>query len=409
MNTKEKNKKNNKKKSPVKKPEIFSGLYKKAENTILNNGILSVISGAVIGLMLVFLLVSVDIVSDLLPEKTDKATDFSNAAFKNSEEFIEVIEKGEEEIAVETLNELRGQNDLSSVLKDWATNTSENTLMRSENIINILLVGLDEQLANSDVMMLASLDKVNKKIYLHSIFRDSYTYINTVYGDKYAKINACYANGGAEKLIETVENNFKIDIDHFVSVNFDSFSSIVNIFGGIALNVKEYEAKEIEKEIGRSCPYGSSVVLDGEQALTFCRIRKCDADADVSRTRRQRQFINALIDATGNISISQIAPLLETVIKYVNTDCSFGDLISLGTKAISDKWYNFEIISDAVPKEAHRLDYRGSSWVWIVDYPLSAVDLHNTLYGKTNISLSEDRISAITLMSSSADTGNAAP
>lgn len=398
-----KNKKTNKKKSQSKNSVIFSALYKKAENIVLSNSILSVLSGILIGIMLVFLMVSVDIVSDLLPEKSDKSAAYSNPDYQNSEEFIEVIENGEEEIAVETLNELRGQNDLSSVLKDWATNTSENTLMKSENVINILLVGLDEKMANSDVMMLASLDKVNRKIYLHSIFRDSYTYINTIHGDKYAKINACYANGGAEKLIETIENNFKIDIDHFVSVNFDSFSSIVNIFGGITLNVKEYEAKEIEKEIGRSCPFGNSVLLDGEQALTFCRIRKCDADADISRTRRQRQFINALIDATGNLSAGQIAPLLETVIKYVNTDCTLGDLISLGTKAVSDKWYSFEIVSEAIPKEAHRLDYRGSSWVWIVDYPLSAVDLHNTLYGKTNISLNDDRVSAIALMNKSAD------
>lgn len=392
------------KRSSAKNAGFLTDVYKKTESVVLNNSILSVISGVIIGIMLVFLLVSVDIITELMPAESGK-----NETAGKSEEFVEAIEAEEEEIAVETLSELRSSNNLSSVLKDWAVNTSESTLMKSKDVINILLIGVDAQKSNSDAIIIASLNKATKKIYLHSVYRDAYTYINTAYGDKYAKINACYANGGAEKLVETIENNFKIDINNYVCVNFDSFSTIVNTIGGITVDVKEYEAREIEKEIGRSCPYGNGVLLDGEQALTFCRIRKCDADADVSRTRRQRQFINALIDATGNIGVGQVVPLLESLITQIKTDFSIGELISTGTDAISDKWYNYEIVSEAVPKEEHRLDYRGNSWVWIVDYPLSAVDLHNTIYGTTNISLGEDRISAIELMKNSDDTGSAAP
>ena len=318
--------------------------------------------------------------------------------------FVEVIEEGDDEIALETLEELRGLNNLSSILKNWAENTTENSLMQSKDIINFLLIGLDASESNADAIIIASLNKKTEKIYLTSVFRDSYTYISTSGGGKYAKINACYENGGAEKLIKTLQDNFKIKIDYYVSVNFNSFSSIVDTLGGITLDVQPYEARAV----GLNCPSGENVRLNGEQALAFCRIRKCDADADVSRTRRQRQFINALIDEAQNITISQISPLLNTVLKYIKTDCSVTDIISLGTKALSDKWYNFEIVSAAVPSEEHRMDYRGNAWVWIVDYPAAAKTLQETIYGTSNIELQANRVSAIDVMKNS-NTGNARP
>ena len=84
--------------------------------------------------------------------------------------------------------------------------------MRDKNVINFLLVGFDASNSNTDALIIASLNKKEEKIYLHSVFRDCYTYISTPNGDHFAKINACYANGGVEKLIEMVECNFEMDI-----------------------------------------------------------------------------------------------------------------------------------------------------------------------------------------------------
>lgn len=377
---------------------------KKNKNKKGANNFLTVIAGVALGFVLVFAIISVDLISkmNLLPFGKDDPVNEPTG-------FVEVTESGEEKIAIDTLNELRGVNDLSTVLKSWAQNTTDTSLMRSEDVINVLLMGVDASGTNADTIIIASLNKTHKKIYLTSVFRDSYTYINTKYGDKYAKINACYANGGADKLIETIQNDFKIKIDYYVSVNFESFRSIVDTFGGINLDVQEYEAREIQREIRRECPFGENVHLDGEQALTFCRIRNCDVDADISRTRRQRQFINAIIDEAKNISINQISPLLNTVIKYVKTDCSVSEIISLGTQAISNKWYNYEIVSDAIPSDEHRLDYRGNAWVWIVDYPAAAKSLQEKIYGQSNIELSTDRVSAVDIMRDSGNSGNAAP
>lgn len=368
--------------------KIFGKTDKEAKKNLI-----TVLIGAALGLVIVFSIAAFDLFGDDSVEPS---------------EFVEVTEAGDD-INLEQLEELRGLGDLSSILKNWALNTSEKSLMQSKNVVNFLLIGLDAGNFNSDAIIIASLNKETEKICLTSVFRDSYTYIDTASGDKFAKINACYANGGAQKLIETIQNDFKIKIDYYVSVNFDSFSAIVDVLGGIPLNVQAYEAAAVRAEIQGDCPSGENVILNGEQALAFCRIRHCDADADVSRTRRQRQFINALIAETRNISISQISPLLNSVIKYVKTDCSVGDLISLGTQAITNKWYDYEIVSAAVPSEDHRMDYRGNAWVWIVDYPAAAKQLQETIYGKTNITLSEDRVTAIDIMRQSLNTGTADP
>lgn len=363
---------------------------------------LTILAGVALGLVLVFAIVAVDLVSKM------GIISFGGNP-ENPSDFVEVTEPGDENINIEQLQELRGQSDLSSVLKNWSDNTTENSLMRSKDVINFLLIGLDKSNSNSDAIIIASLNKKTEKIYLTSVFRDCYTYIDTAGGGKFAKINACYANGGADKLVETLQNDFKIRIDYYVSVNFDSFSAIVDVLGGIPLDVKEYEAAAVRAEIKGDCPSGDGVILNGEQALAFCRIRHCDADADVSRTRRQRQFINALIAEAKDIGINQISPLLNSVVKYIKTDCSIGNIISLGTQALTDKWYNFEIVSAAIPSEEHRMDYRGNAWVWIVDYPAAAKALQESIYGTSNIELKDDRVSAIDIMRNSADTGNARP
>ena len=64
---------------------------------------------------------------------------------------------------------------------------------------------------------------------------------------------------------------------------------------------------------------------------------------------------------------------------------------------------------DSFPQEGERLDYNGYSWVWIVDYPLSAYHMQNLIYGESNIILNEDRVSVIDIMEQTGNTGTAAP
>ena len=333
----------------------------------------------------------------------------------NIDDYIEITEDPEDADKVVFLNELRNANDLSTILREWSENTEKDTLMKSKNVTNILLIGCDGSGQLADVIMIASINRETKQIFLTSVMRDSYTYIPVSGGDVYGKINSVYTYGGAKLLKSVIERNFKIDIDYYVSVNYGMFVNIVNLLGGVQVDVQEYEARAItsiiSSELGyyRECPYGEGVTLDGELALHFCRIRHCDVDADISRTRRQRQFITAMISKAKDVNVDQIEEIFDQFSQYVRTDCEKSRIITLATQALLNRWYDYEIVSTAFPQDGERLDYSGYAWVWIVDYPLSALNLHNLIYGESNIILAEDRISAVDIMQYSGNTGTASP
>ena len=306
--------------------------------------------------------------------------------------------------SLDILSEVKGDNDLSSILKDWALNNTDNSLMYDNDVINILLLGIDEGGTNSDVIMLVSINQKTKKIFLSSIMRDSYTYITTGRSEGYGKINSAYANGGSPCVVSTVQNDFKVRIDYYVTVNFNTFKAIVDQIGGVEVPVMEYEMIAMENLF----TYGDSVLLNGDQALMYCRIRYCDADGDVSRTRRQRQFITALIDRCRDLDVSQAADVVSTLLKYVKTDCPTSKILSYATKAVTGKWYNYDVIPITLPTPDFRMDYMGYAWVWIVDYPPLAQYLQDTVYEETNIKLTRDRVSAIDVMRSRS-TGEARP
>ena len=339
-------------------------------------------------------------------------------AYSDTDALLE--EEDDEPEIILSLNELRSADDLSTALREWSENTDDYVLMKSKKVINFLLIGGDEKQELADVIMLVSLNKDTKKIYINSIMRDSYTYIPIKNSDTYGKINSAYTYGGANLVKDTVERNFKIQVDYYVYVNYDMFMGIIDTLGGITLDVQEYEARAVrtdEQFIGWAnyygldvdCPYGEQVTLNGIQALTFCRIRHCDVDADISRTRRQRQFISAMIERSKDVTMDQLDKILEQFSTYIRTDAPKSELAKLASQAILNHWADYEIVSNSFPQEGERLDYNGYSWVWIVDYPLSAYHMQNLIYGESNIILNEDRVSVIDIMEQTGNTGTAAP
>lgn len=289
-----------------------------------------------------------------------------------------------------------GSADFKQALKDWATQGNDNK-MSSKNVINVLLVGADRKTnsGNTDVMMLVSLNKKTKQLKLVSFFRDSYLYIDSSKGSSCSKLNAAFSMGGPECLMETIENNYKIEIDNYVMVNFESFIEIIDAMGGITVDVQKYEADYNYKKFKVTLPYGENVTLNGEQALCFCRIRGCDSDGDVSRTRRQRQVIESIIDRVKTASMSDLNKYIDILLPYVDTGYSKTQILSLGVQALTGKWFNYERTQLQMPDEESRTSGSANAWIWVVDYQLAAHKLQTELYGKTNITLNEGRTSII--------------
>lgn len=297
--------------------------------------------------------------------------------------------------------------DLKEILKNWATNGG--TKMKKKSVINILLIGSDAsstdpnranvmEKGNTDVMMLVSINPINKTIKLVSFMRDSYTYMDQF--DRYAKLNAACANGGPAYLVETIENDYKIKIDGYVMVDFDSFIQVIDVLGGVRVDVPQYVAHHLTNKKEGTFPSGDNVLLNGKQALRFSRVRYSDADGDVSRVARQRQVINALISRCKTASLSEINAVSDVILANIRTNISRKAILSYATKAITDGWANFTITEITMPTPDARYGYssRATSWIWVVDYPLVAQKLQLELYGETNIHLEENRKTAITIV-----------
>ncbi|MCR5782350.1 MAG: LCP family protein [Clostridia bacterium] len=295
----------------------------------------------------------------------------------------------------------RDNDDLRGILSDWYR--ADGDIMATNKVLNILVVGYDDSgtddsTGNSDTMIIASIDRKNKKITLCSLLRDSFTYFEDSNGNEYySKLNAAYAYGGADCLIRAVEKNYKIRIDHFAAVNFDGFIALVDAMGGITMTVTQEEAEAIEDYAKiKGVPYGENVTLNGLHALMFSRMRKIYITGDVQRTVNQRRVINSIINkAKSDLTVSSLNKIISTVAPYISTDMSVTDLMKLGTSAVVSKWYNYTVYSMEAPPEEYRLDYNGSQWMWIVDYPASAQYVQTQLYGETNIEIPEGTESAL--------------
>lgn len=210
-------------------------------------------------------------------------------------------------------------------------------------IKNIALFGIDAtdgETGRSDSIMIATLDPVHNKLKITSVMRDSYVYIDG-YGQD--KINHAYAFGGPELAIKTLNENFGLNIEDFVSVNFSSLPTIINILGGIDIEITQEELEYINGYIdslnsveGTYSPhisYAGVQHVDGIQALAYSRIRYTSG-GDYERTQRHRTVLDALFNKLTSTSVASYNSLLNEVLPYVQTNLSAADILSLGTKVL---------------------------------------------------------------------------
>ena len=325
----------------------------------------------------------------------------------NSENYDDVIY----EENLENIDDIDGDINASNfkdALKIWAT-TGNDQKMKSKNVVNVLLIGADSRkgtnTGNTDTMLLVSLNKKTKQIKLVSFMRDSYLYIEGKNNSYCSKLNAAFSMGGPETLMTTIENNYKIEIDNFVMVNFESFKAIIEAMDGVTVDVKKYEANYANNRYKLSMPYGDDVTLNGEEALAFCRIRGCDADGDISRTRRQRSVINAIINRVTSASVSDLNKYLNVLLPYVYTGFKRSEILSLGMKAITNGWAFYDRSELQIPTNDTCQSGSMGSWIWVVDYQQAAQILQNELYGTSNITLEDGRTTLIDIYNGTAGSG----
>ncbi len=305
---------------------------------------------------------------------------------------------------LEIMSNIDSAGSLNDFLYQWANIDGE--LYSSKNVINVLLIGLDssgalEKGGRSDTIILVSLNKKTEKISMTSFFRDSWCYMNVGGKDTYGKMNSSYFYGGPDGLIDTLERNFKIDIDYYVAVDFNSFRNIITALGGVTVEVQQYEADFINRtNPNLHIEAGPAVHLDGKEALIFARIRRSDSDSDVSRTRRQRQVITALIESAKGASLSQLNNTLDTLFTYVKTDLTKSQILSFAAQALAKGWINYDIVQLSLSDpDVFKTGWVGGASVVFIDYPLAAQKVQQQIYEDTNIELTDDRLKVFDFVS----------
>ena len=365
----------------------------------------------ILACILVFLVLFIGLVLWMIYDSKFSMIHSPDEGWQGDENFTEDFDENQ----FDAMHEVSDAASLDDLLKKWYN--LDGSIMDQDYIVNVLLLGIDGKNGvkyggNSDSMILVSINKKTEKITMVSFMRDSRSYFEINGRDYWAKANAAFAKGGAAATVKMIENNYKIDIDYYVAVDFTTFPDLVNALGGVTLDIEEYEQRYINRTTSKikKIPNYGTVTLDGDQALVYCRIRKSDADSDVSRTRRQRNFISALIASAKGASLSQLNNAVDTVLPHLSTDCTKSKVLSFAAQALSQGWMNYEIVQLTMPDEETRADARfnGASY-WVVDYPLAAQKVQLAIYGTTNIELDAHRESALDYVkynSSSSDSGS---
>lgn len=220
------------------------------------------------------------------------------------------------------------------------------------NVVNILLIGIDTREgkntndstdnARGDVMMILSVNLDDGSVKLSSILRDTYVDIPG-YKNK-NKINVAYGRGGGELAMRTVNHNFDMNIQYYVTINFYGLASIIDAIGGIDVDLTKTEAGAINTYLRKHPPKydntdGKSRVplekkagvqhLDGVQAVMYARLR--EIDNDFARTARQRHLLELLLGKVmEDMDMNRLLTLIQTTLPYVTTNVNANTIFQLG-------------------------------------------------------------------------------
>lgn len=218
-----------------------------------------------------------------------------------------------------------------------------------DHIRNILLIGTDARTSSdrgrSDTMILVSINEKTGQIVMTSFMRDIYLHIPVV--DTYNRINAAYAAGGVSLLTATIKENFNIQIDDYIRINFSGFENVINYMGGVDVELSQGEINFVGLE-GSATP--GIVHLDGKHTLSYCRCRYVSLDGeggDFARTLRQRKVMTLLFEKLKGMSVFEIGELLDEFLPQVTTNISSNSMLSLLTKAPT--YLTYEIKSYRLP------------------------------------------------------------
>jgi LCP family protein required for cell wall assembly len=227
------------------------------------------------------------------------------------------------------------------------------------SVMNILLLGVDENEdgsdGRSDTNMLMSIDSKSKTIRLVSFLRDSYLEIPTIGKNK---LNAAYANGGVALTMQTLENNYRVNIDQYVSVDFENFAAVIDKMGGLDVPMSKAACRAENENMGSHLTYpaaGKKTIthhLNGKLCLYYARIRYASdsfGSNDYGRTARQRQVVELMIRKMKSMNLVSANKIVYDYLPFVKTNLSDSQLLYLASIGASLSDYKTETMQVPAP------------------------------------------------------------
>jgi len=277
--------------------------------------------------------------------------------------------------------------------EDFKHEQKADNVVWEDYVYNFLIFGVEEigGAKNTDAILIGSINKKDGKITLTSLLRDSYVDIP---GYKANKLNSAFSKGGVDLLIETIEKNYKIQIDGYAYVNFESFEKLVDMLGGVTIELGKEEAaylnktNYISKKENRNVKPGVNK-LNGNQVMGYVRVRKVKtlggANYDYGRVVRQQRVLKAMFDSLMSTkNLFKIIPIGKEALSYVTTDLSQKQIEILMEAVIENKITTLETSRIPVdgafeaPKK-----YNGIGYPIVLDWDKNLIEMYKFIFGYT--------------------------
>lgn len=296
-----------------------------------------------------------------------------------------------EEITDENDDDILTEDDMQGLEQiESAPSIPADEVREDSDVINVLLLGTDERSdgfsdnARSDSMILASLNKKNKTIKLVSLERGmGVPVLEGSYEGQYDWLTHIFRYGGANLVLKTVEECFKIDVDHYVRVNFNTFIQGIDAIGGVDINLTQEEVDYMNSN--RRVWNGEAMVVtvgtnhvDGVTALAYARIRKIDSDW--RRVERQRKVIFSAINEVKKSNLIELNNLSDQVLPLVKTNMTNSEILELILLAPGFMDASFEQMTIPAEGTYGGMVGMGGRSLYAVDFEANTEILHKFLY-----------------------------
>lgn len=262
-------------------------------------------------------------------------------------------------------------------------------------VVNILLLGTDERSetfsdnARSDSMLLLSINREKKTAKLVSLQRGmGVPILEGIYAGQYDWLTHCFRYGGASLVMKEVRECFKVDVEHYIRVNFYAVIGIVDLLGGIDVNLTQAEADYINSgynryEIGRGEELQTVTAgenhLNGVTALAYARIRKIDSDWQ--RIKRQQTVIQACANQLKGADVNTLNRLLNQMLPMVQTNFTQWEIARLMVLAPEFLGVQFEQMTLPAAGTYGSMTGMGGRSMFAPDFSENARILRQFLYG----------------------------